>query len=146
DVLLHPVLDDATLRLMPEPRLRLNLSDDLAGISAAAFSAYWTALFRWSICLSGLYLHATQSGKDQYSFLPTQFSTFDHYVSWVARLSGLPPELVATITQRLTFGNECKSKPDPFLQPFLRSGRDIVWSPHVIQLSKHERNMLKLMA
>jgi hypothetical protein len=48
--------------------------------------------------------------------------------------------------ERLTFGRDCRRKPDIFLQPLLCVGDHVAWSPYLVQICKYERNMLKLMA
>ena len=130
----------------PREALPLQDADELGGFTAGEFRAFWLGLLRWSMAALGLYMRAWGAGRRQYDYLPTQFLRRDEFVSHMAELSGLPPEKVEACTNRLTYGLECLDKPDPYLQPLVCTATHVLWSPHLVMLSKSERNVLKLTA
>ena len=132
--------------VVPREALPLQDADDLGGFTAGEFRAFWLGLLRWSMAALGLYMRAWGSGRRQYDHLPTQFLRRDEFVSHMVELSGLPPETVEACTNRLTYGRECRDKPDPYLQPLVCTASHVLWSPHLVVLSKSERNVLKLTA
>jgi len=67
--------------------------------------------------------------------------TFTHTMS---QLSGLGPDIVASITAFLTFDARTK-RPDIFLQPLFRVWGHVLWSPYVVVESRQPRNALKLL-
>lgn len=140
------ILHDAVLSMLPPHLPVLADTADLGGMLAFEFQAFWHALFKWSVVASGLFMQAVLEGKSQHEHLPTQITSQDHFVDVISGLTGLPEKTVYLCLQRLSFGHDCPSKPDIFLQPLLSSGGQVGWCPHVVQLSKYRRNILKLMA
>jgi hypothetical protein len=140
------VLQDALEYLLPPHELPLDDADGLTGITAKEFRAFWHALFKWSMVASGLYLEATLNGKDQNEHLPTQVVAKKRFTEGIIELSGVPEQAVVACLDRLSFGRDCPSKPDIYLQPLVCGDDQVAWSPYLIQICKYERNMLKLMA
>src|SRR5262249_30488191 len=95
---------------------------------------------------SGLYCEAAFQGKPQHEHLPTQNVERSHFLDAIGELSGLPTSKMTLCLDRLSFGWQSNDKPDVFLQPLLATDTHISWSPHLISISKYERNMLKMMS
>lgn len=119
---------------------------DLGGFTMSEFDNFWSALFRWSVFAEFQFIRClTRLRMKQHECLPTQVVQEDFFVRSIELLSGLCASKIFTILERLTFGEGVKS-PHLFLQPLVRRGRTIAFSPQVIRASRHQRNMLKLMA
>jgi hypothetical protein len=120
--------------------------DELGGFTVREFRAFWFGLLRWSAAVLGIYMEATLAGRPHYDHLPTQYVPRPEFVSRMVELSGLSEDKVVSCLDRLNFGRDCPDKPDPYLQPLLCTATHVVWSPHLVQISKYERNILKLSA
>jgi hypothetical protein len=140
------VLDKALIYLLPAHRPELSDDTSLCGFTALEYQKYWHALIKWSMSAFSIYMEATLSGKQQNEYLPTQYMAYSTFIDGIISLSQLPAAIVSECTERITYGNKCPKKPDNFLQPLIRAGEYISWSPHLVQLCKYKRNMLKLMA
>ncbi len=146
DRLAAPELTGLTNRLMAPHDIPLDAADDLGEFTAEEFRRFWGALARWSVAAMGLHLDDAFAGRPPTDRLPTQFVERAEFVGRVAALSGLPPATVNLCLSRLTYGSGGVKNPDPYLQPLLCTPTHVAWSPHLIQATKAERNMLKLMA
>lgn len=117
---------------------------DLGGFQMGHLRRFWRALYGWSIAALNLYLAMFDAGADQMECLPTQRVPLDQFQRVIGHASGLDAPLVGAITKRLTYGAET-TRPDPFLQPLFVGRHAVAWSPTLIQLTRFERNALKLM-
>jgi hypothetical protein len=64
---------------------------DLGGFSIAEFQAYWSALARWSRCVSFLYLKHAYSGEPQATCMPTQCVNKGEFLKGIGMLSSTTP-------------------------------------------------------
>ena len=100
------------------------------------------------MCVLGVYYNHIQRNPDVAltpKLIPTQFHEYDQLNAILAQLSNIDIHKVVTISDRLHFNN-ATSWPDIHLQPLLRCGTFVAWSPSIIQSSSYMRNMLRLMA
>jgi len=141
-----PEIAEFTSRLQAPHDIPLDADADLGGFTAEEFRQFWSALARWSVTATGLYLDAAFAGHCQYDYLPTQLVPRAEFVGRIANLSGLAHATVNACLSRLTYGSGGIRNPDPYLQPLLCTPSHVVWSPHLVEATKAERNMLKLMA
>lgn len=118
---------------------------DLQDFSMAELSQFWLALKTWSKCTSYIYLKLFKQRIPQHSCMPTQILPQAEFLSRMAALSDLNQSVVMKILERVTLDGRSK-KPDIFLQPICCGGGSVGWSAHVVLLSCHQRNMLKLMS
>jgi hypothetical protein len=139
------VRDFATL-MTPREGIPLRDDDELGGFTAKEFRAFWLGLLRWSLAALELYFRAWKSGQRQYDCLPTQCVPRREFLGRIVELSLFPISKVEACTDRLTYGMYCPNKPDPYLQPLVCTTTHVMWRPHLVQLSKCERNLLKLTA
>lgn len=146
DRLAAPEIGEFANRLTAPHDIPLDDGADLGGLTAQEFRRFWGAVARWSLAAMGLYLDAAFAARRQYDHLPTQFVPREDFVTRVAELSGLATSTVTLCLARLTYGSGGIKNPDPYLQPLLCTPTHVAWSPHLIQATKAERNMLKLMA
>ena len=153
----HVILDDVSVANHDAIRALVDLSvptepfpladnEDLVGFTAGEFNAFFGALRRWSFCCTAAFLHAiTKGGKQQWQCAPTQCLPRGVFLSGMGRLSGLAQDTVQLITQRMTY-RHFTVQSDVYLQPLFGGEDQIAWSASVVQNSKHQRNMLKLMS
>jgi|GEM_PF-6539591 len=119
---------------------------DLGGFTIRDFTAFWQAIYAWSVCVTDIYLHCCdRRNLPQETFMPTQVVARDTFIKGVATLSGLFPGVVERILARLKVDHRT-SKLDVYLQPFLCGQRLVAWSVRSVQLSVWQRNLMKLMA
>ncbi len=132
------------MELSVSPESNFPPDTDLQGFTMRDFNAFWRALRAWSDCCSCLYLWAWEQGVEQEECMPTQVVLRGSFINQMSFLSGLDNKVVEAILKRLTYDNRT-TKPDIFLQPFVCGSKTVSWSTSVPALSRHERNMLKLM-
>lgn len=135
----------ATLAIPHEP-LPLADDTDLVGFSLGQFRAFWISLFSWSQVLIALFLDLVYKHREQQSTcMPTQVLPLSDFVTVMATISGLAPSVVERIVERLSY-DPTLPKADIFLNPLVRLGPIVSWSPLSVTLSRAERNLLKAMA
>ncbi len=120
-------------------------SADMGGFSFGEYEQFWRAISNWSHCILCVFMLKMRNGLDQLECVPTQLLTDTSFSSGMVILSGLPVEVVAKITERLTY-TQGNKKAEILLQPLIRLNGKILWSPWVVRKSRYDRNMLKLMA
>lgn len=130
---------------LPEAPSIIAADAELGGFSMADFSVFWRALVHWSAHCLGIYARVALSGKSQELCMPTQVIPLERFRNVLTKLSGLSPEKVRMITDRLSFDYRTKS-PCIFQQPLLVGGGSVAWSPNLVIHSRADRNMLRLMA
>jgi hypothetical protein len=137
------LLSLAELANVPE-QLALDTEVSLSGFSMGEFRRFWHVILAWSLGASMIYRGLAEERKPQELCMATQIVNLDRFTRCVQELSGLKEVMIRKIIDRLCYRSTPKS--DAFLQPLLCSNDLIAWCPLAIQLSKPERNMLKLMA
>ena len=132
------------LPLLSEAELTIPTGSDLGGFTMGEFRTFWNALVRWSFACFFLALDSARQGRGA-SFVPTQVVSQEVFKNKIGLLSGLTPQTVESIVDRLRYDGSL-AKPDVFLTPLFCAGGYVAWSPTVIIKSKSERNLLKQMA
>lgn len=130
--------------LVPPEIVDLEPSESMGPFTYSDFARYWDVLRAWSSVAVRLYLKLFQRRHPQNECMPTQVVPANEFISEMVRLTGLSNEVVVAISNFLTYDNRTK-RPDVFLQPLLRLGGMIVWSPLLVTLSRQPRNALKLL-
>jgi hypothetical protein len=125
--------------------LALEAGEDLGGFTVGEFREFWVTLRGWGFTTIGLYGALRQRGVPEPSCVSTQSLHRDTFIDVIHTKSGLALRVVEQIVARLSYGQPTNAQPDIFLQPLI-VGERITFSPLLIELSKYERNMLKLMA
>ena len=77
--------------------------------------------------------------------MPTQVVRRGEFIRSMATLAALPPVTVESILSRLKVDHRT-NKLDMYLQPLLCGSEWVAWSVRGIQMSRSQRNLLKLMA
>jgi hypothetical protein len=144
----HVLLTPEILRLADMVRntetITFDAQTDLVGFSLAQFRSFWRVLFAWSIGALMIFRSLAYGGAPQENYIPTQIVPRDKFLADIGDISNLPSLIVLEIVKRLSYIPG--EKADIFLQPLLCSVDLVAWSPLTVQLSKEERNFLKLMA
>ncbi len=120
-------------------------NDDVDGFTIQDFTQFFHALLAWSGIASELYLNTSNQGVPQEKCMPTQVVSRVRFLDAISRSSKLRRSIVETIIARLTYDWRT-AKPDVYLQPLLCGPSLIAWSPLIVQTSRFQRNLLKLMA
>jgi hypothetical protein len=144
------VNDPAIVELLdvvfPKEAVLLDGNSDLVGFSLSEFTTYFEAIRRWSLCATFIFMQQVTNGKkQQWECVPTQVVTVDHFRDTMVAITGLTPEKVNAVSQRLTFDARTNG-PDLFQQPLLIGPSLVAWSTMVVLNSRYIRNMLKLMS
>lgn len=122
-------------KLLPDDTLVLDFT-------MGAFTCFWSALYRWSRCAIEVYVELSADGVPQEQCMPTQTLPVGVFLRTIEGISGLDRQTVERITEILTYTNAV-SPQDIFLTPLIVTAGYISFSPHVIGLSHHQRNLLK---
>ena len=131
---------------MPKEPLPLDKDDDLIRFTVGDFETFYEALRRWSFCCTfGFLLSIMGRGKQQWECAPTQCVERQAFIQSMVELTELSRGTVEEIVRRLTYDRRTKW-PDVYQQPLFCGKNFVTWSASVIQNSKHQRNMLKLMS
>jgi hypothetical protein len=140
-------LIDDVRPLCEESTLPLDESESLGGVTVGDFRAAWQVLLAWSMAAVQIYLQGAAADIPQSTCMPTQVVPRQHLVSALSGAGGVSPEAAEQVVEMLTYRPASK-RPDIFLQPLIASAdrRMIAWSPHVVRMSRPERNALKLLA
>lgn len=152
----HIVLDAPTELLHPDIQAWSNVvcseqhifpaTHDMGCFTLQDFNQFWQAFMAWSMCVTEFYLSAWESRSvPQENVMPTQSVSRKLFIETICCLAGLSADIVESITTRLTYDWRT-GKPDVFLQPLFCGKESVAWSPGVIQMSRSQRNLLKLMA
>lgn len=119
---------------------------DVGGFAIREFTAFWHAIYAWSFCVTDIYFRCCDSNRlRQETCMPTQVIPRDKFIAAVAMLSNLGCDVVERVVGQLKVDHRT-SKLDVYLQPFLCGDHLIAWSVRSAQLSRFQRNLLKLMA
>lgn len=120
-------------------------NDDLAGFSVGEYRAFCRAVVTWGwIAVMGYKRMVVEDGIPPQKCMPTQVVNRQEFIDIVTSGVGLSVEKTGAIVERLRYCPDAKS--DVVLHPFLMGGENIAWSPCLFNASRHERNMLKVMA
>jgi len=117
---------------------------DLVGFSMSDFRRFRDAIVCWSLCAIFGCVEHVRAGVPQNETMPTQIVDINHFITSLVQLSRLKTETVEAILRRLTY--VAGTRADILLQPFLIGENRVSWSPSLVVQTRHERNMLKLMA
>ena len=144
--LLVPAVSSLTKYATHRELLAIMPDTDLGGFTLVHLRQFWRALLMWSGVCSRLFLLLVTEGRAQEECIPTQVLTRAEFLDNMKILSGLDAQIIQAIVERLSYRTERNIKSDIFLQPLLCGNNSISWSPAVVELSKIERNMLKLLS
>lgn len=118
---------------------------DLGGYTVQDFTAFWHTIYAWSTCVTELYLRFTETATRQEECMATQVVPRAAFLDALTESSGLTANVANRILAQLRYDKRT-TKPDIFLQPLVCGENLVAWSAMVIQLSRFQRNLLKLMA
>jgi hypothetical protein len=143
--LLSPQVNALVESIIPREPVELSDEANLSGFTMWQLRAFWRGLLGWSAVCSGLYLSLATGGVPQEECMPTQVIPRAEFHERMQMLSGLDPDTVARIVDRLSYDWQ-SPKSELLLQPLLTSRNFVSWCPLAVQISKYERNALKVMS
>lgn len=143
--LVSPEVNALVDSIIPREPVELPDEVDLLGFTMCQLRAFWRGLLGWSAMSSGLYLSLATGGVPQEECMPTQVVPLAEFHERMQLLSGLDSDTVARIVDRLSYSSQ-SPKSELLLQPLLLSRNFVSWCPLAVQISKYERNALKVMS
>jgi hypothetical protein len=144
------LLSDATFdviseMLIPKAGFFLPEGVDLGGFTVHEFNEVWKALVRWSFVCEGIAMNEVMRRRNSLAAVATQVVDVGAFVRVLTDMTGMPAPTIEAVVDRLTLDTRTV-RSDVFQQPLIASEGRCCWSPRLVTQSRHQRNMLKLMA
>ncbi len=132
-------------RIVPQEEIACNKTTDCGGFTMEQFDRCWMVLLLWSTAVWFVFSRVARRVFPSVPAMAVQRVDRISLHALLAECAGVSESIAENVCSRLSFASETHN-PDIQLTPLLQSEGMYLWSPGLIIMLRHQRNMLRLMA